>query len=110
MKNENLANIIIWKYPELKPFTDYILQQDNETEGPYLKEWNVNLPRPSEKEIMSFEQEWLDWKKSIAYKELRRNAILDEWPVHEQLEAITELEMGLPEKLKELLEHIKKVK
>src|SRR3990167_1844656 len=108
--NNNLENILEWKYPQLKNGVDYKIVQHSEKEGCKIEDWKAIEPEPTVEEVMKLEPEWLGWKKSIAYKELRRNAILDEWPVHEQLEAITELEMGLPEKLKELLEHIKKVK
>jgi hypothetical protein len=41
---------------------------------------------------------------------LRREAILDIWPIHRQLEAITEKEMGRPEQFDALKEFILSVK
>lgn len=45
-----------------------------------------------------------EWKRN------RRKAILDQFPVHDQLEAITENEDNRPEKLTALLSHIQDVK
>jgi len=44
------------------------------------------------------------------YEILRSNAILKEFSVLQQLEAITENEMGRPEKMTALLAHINQVK
>ncbi|WP_417814045.1 hypothetical protein [Thalassospira alkalitolerans] len=46
--------------------------------------------------------------KSVARK--RREEILSEWPVHKQLEAITEEKLGNPSKAAALAGHIKTVK
>ena len=51
----------------------FLVQQDNEIDGPYIKEWNVG-EKPKEEEIMALEQEWLDWKNANAYKEKRQLA------------------------------------
>jgi hypothetical protein len=40
------------------------------------------------------------------WEEKRRDAILSEWPLHKQLEAFVEREMGRPEKLEQLKEHM----
>ena len=44
------------------------------------------------------------------YEILRSNAIIEQFPVLAQLEAITENEMGRPEKMTALLAHIEQVK
>lgn len=39
---------------------------------------------------------------ALLYDELRRNAILEKWPMHMQFEAITENSMGYPQQLDQL--------
>ena len=48
--------------------------------------------------------------KKETYSELRQEAILDEWSITQQMEAITEAALGRPEKLNLLREHIESVK
>ena len=49
-------------------------------------------------------------EKMEEYAILRSNAILKEFSILQQLEALTEDKMGRPEKLEALLDHIEQVK
>lgn len=46
----------------------------------------------------------------VTYADLRREAILDVWPIDRQLEAFTEAAAGRPEKMAALSAHIQSVK
>ena len=49
-------------------------------------------------------------EKEKSYGDLRKEAILDEWSITQQMEAMTEAAMGRPEKLELLRRHIETVK
>ena len=57
-----------------------------------------------------FTQAELDQRVIDGRNDNRRTAILEEWPVNKQLEALTEDKVGRPEKLNALVAHINQVK
>jgi hypothetical protein len=90
MPNENLANILAYKFPDLVNGKDYQVVQDNEAEGPKIINWTAVEAEPTVEEVMAFEQEYLNWKNANEYKEKRRKAYLEKWPLEPQLEAHAE--------------------
>jgi len=68
--------------------------------------------KPNESEL---EEVWAseDFQNELANQDIvdsRRRNILSAWPTHKQFEALTEAQMGRPEKLDELINYIKSVK
>jgi len=87
----NIASCIEFLFPEALD-QDYLVQDDGE--GQYIKEWNINAPIPTEQE---FKKAWKDltkFKKDNEYKELRRKEYP---PLVEQLEALWEGEGKIEE-------------
>ena len=39
-------------------YTDFVLQDDSDGNGVYIKEWNSDKPQPSEAEITTAHNEW----------------------------------------------------
>ena len=69
-------------------------------------------PKPNESEL---EEMWAseEFQNELNNQEIienRRKSILSEWPIHEQFEALTEAQMGRPEKLDQLINYIKSTK
>lgn len=65
-------------------YTDVLLQDDSNGKGPYIKEWNLEIPKPTSTELDSFEdvantsesKSRIDNKRMSEYGDWRRQ--LDE--------------------------------
>jgi len=70
------------------------------------------VAKPNESELQETwdSQEFQGKLNNEEVLENRRRSILSEWPTHKQFEALTEAQMGRPEKLDELINYIKFVK
>ena len=71
-----------------------------------------SIPKPSLDEFLNHEdsQEFKSQDHDKKATDNRRKAILDEWPVEKQFEALTEDAMGRPDKLNQLINYIRGVK
>lgn len=87
----------------------------------YAEEWNkpensvlIQSRKPGENYVVDRTGNWeIDPNVNSANKQAnkaRKEAILKEWPIEKQLEAITENLMGQPEKMKELIFFLKSIK
>lgn len=54
----NIAKIIKLKYPDANLQKDVIIQDDGQ--GQYIKEWNLDTPKPTEKDLLNWETEVTD--------------------------------------------------
>mgnify|MGYP003111264890 CR=1 FL=1 len=71
-----------------------------------------DIPKPTYQELESIYNENLfskDSQDKVAI-ENRKKAIIEEWPVEKQFEALTEDAMGRPDKLNQLINYISGVK
>lgn len=49
----NLPQTIISLFPHAQPFTDFIIQDDSDGNGPYIAQWNLEEPQPTEEELQA---------------------------------------------------------
>ena len=68
--------------------TDFILQDDSNGSGPYIKEWKSGSPQPTQAEIETAEAAW---NTANGYKVAREDAYPS---VDDFMEAYTEKEIG----------------
>ena len=68
--------------------TDFILQDDSNGSGPYIKEWKSGSPQPTQAEIETAEAAW---NTANGYKVAREDAYPS---VADFIEAYTEKEIG----------------
>lgn len=47
----NIALAIMHLFPNANPLIDFIVQDDSDGNGPYLAQWNLEDPQPTEDEI-----------------------------------------------------------
>lgn len=43
----SLAQQLAWLFPSAVPTVDYLVQDDTDGKGPYIKIWNLSAPQPS---------------------------------------------------------------
>ncbi len=72
-------------FPEAVNGVDFILQDDSDGEGPFIKEWNLPDPQPTQAELAQAETVHLAAQAKVAYKELRKREYPD---VGEQMDAL----------------------
>jgi len=91
------------------PDTDYVLQDDSDGSGPYIKEWNSASPQPTEAEIETAHAEWQAEHDSQEYARNRQaeypsidELIVALWEgvVEERMASVTALE-GLRQAVKD---------
>ena len=71
--------------------TDFILQDDSNGSGPYIKEWKSGSPQPTQAEIEAAEATWQTEYDAKAYARARAAAYPS---VDDFMEAYTEKEIG----------------
>jgi hypothetical protein len=49
----NIAQAIMHLFPQANPMIDFIVQDDSDGEGPYLAQWNIEAPQPTEEELQA---------------------------------------------------------
>ncbi|BFT75227.1 XkdW family protein [Paenibacillus sp. P36] len=49
----NIPQTIISLFPHAQPLTDFIVQDDSDGNGPYIAQWHLEQPQPTEKELQS---------------------------------------------------------
>lgn len=49
----NLPQTIISLFPHAEPLTDFIIQDDSDGNGPYITQWNLKEPQPTEEELQT---------------------------------------------------------
>jgi ATP-dependent Clp protease ATP-binding subunit ClpA len=49
----NIAQTIVYLYPEAKPFIDFVIQDDSDGSGPYIAAWNLPDPQPTEADLQA---------------------------------------------------------
>lgn len=77
---------------------------------PYIKTKN-GYEKVSDEKMQEIEaKEKADFEEDKTYFDKRRERILKDYPIHTQLEAITENAMGRPEKLNLLIAGIEQIK
>jgi hypothetical protein len=93
--------------PNLTAGVDYIIRHDSPEQEPYIAEWLVDTPRPTDKEIDSALREISDTHHEEKYASMRRK----EYPsVGEQLDAAYQARQGNPAKQLEVDEKIRSVR
>lgn len=75
----DIAKIIRLKYPDVNFQTDVILQDDGN--GIYIKEWNLDVPKPTENDL-------LDWETEVADKIVFEENKLANAEIYKQLDQI----------------------
>jgi len=78
--------------------------------GIIWQDQEIDKPNQSELQEIWDSQEFQDKLNNREVIDARRRSILSQWPTHKQFEALTEAQMGRPEKLDELINYIKSVK
>jgi len=74
-----LYNLLKLKYPELKFVNDITLQDDGQ--GPYIKEWNLEKTKPTEQDLDNWAVEFdLQYRQDLA----RQARVYP--PINEQLD------------------------
>ena len=53
----HIAKVLQKLFPESIPNVDFVLQDDSDGRGPYIREWNIEAPQPSESEIDAVSEE-----------------------------------------------------
>jgi len=66
-------------------YTDFVLQDDSDGNGVYIKEWLSDQPQPSEADITTAHNEW---EAEYDSQEYARNRAKDYPPLEEQLDYI----------------------
>jgi len=59
------TKIKLYANKEINPRTDFILQDDSNGLGVYIKEWNLDIPKPTMAQLDAFEAQ------AIAYEQLQ---------------------------------------
>ncbi|MEC0264458.1 XkdW family protein [Paenibacillus anseongense] len=49
----NIPQAITHLFPQAVPFTDFIVQDDSDGNGPYIAQWNLEEPQPTEEELQA---------------------------------------------------------
>lgn len=49
----NISQSILFLYPNTNPLTDFIVQDDSDGNGPYIAQWNLTEPQPTEAELQA---------------------------------------------------------
>ncbi|MGO4269819.1 XkdW family protein [Paenibacillus sp. TAF58] len=49
----NIPQAIIHLFPQANPMLDFIVQDDSDGEGPYIAQWNMQEPLPTEEELQA---------------------------------------------------------
>ena len=76
-------------------------------------EWSEKIsgrPKPTKAEIADVWERYKAQRDALAYRDQRKAAILAAWPVHAQLEAITEAASGDSTKMEAMVEAIAEIK
>jgi hypothetical protein len=47
----NIAQVIIYLFPQAKPLIDFTVQDDSDGNGPYIAVWNLEADQPTEEEL-----------------------------------------------------------
>lgn len=74
-----VAEIILLKYPDINPLVDVVLQDDGA--GPYIKEWNLETPKPTKKDLDKWAEEF-----DLAYRQQQAKLAREYPPIEKQLD------------------------
>jgi hypothetical protein len=72
--NEDLGEILLFKYPEDMKKGKIIVQKDHPSEDPYIKKWTVADPQPDQATIDTWRGEFTAHKANEAAQESNRAA------------------------------------
>ena len=53
---------------------DVILQDDSNGKGAYIKEWNLDIPKPSDKQLQALENEAVEYERIQVIRSQRANS------------------------------------
>ena len=53
---------------------DVILQDDSNGKGAYIKEWNLDIPKPSDKQLQALENEAVEYERIQGIRSQRANS------------------------------------
>ncbi len=68
----DLGKALLYLFPEAKPGVDYVLQDDSDGKGPYIKEWNLPDPIPDKPTLVDAEKQYDLQIKANTYKKKRK--------------------------------------
>lgn len=76
-----LYDILVLKFPEADFLKDIILEDRSDGNGPYIREWNLDIPSPTAAELSI-------WEEDVALQySFNANRIANK-PIYDQLNAI----------------------
>jgi hypothetical protein len=55
----NIAYAIMHIYPQAGPLIDFLVQDDSDGQGPYIAQWNLEAPQPTQEELQAAWEEYL---------------------------------------------------
>ncbi|GGG06710.1 hypothetical protein GCM10010912_59210 [Paenibacillus albidus] len=56
----NIASAILHLFPGKSPLKDFEIRDDSDGKGPYIAEWNLEEPQPTEEELQAAWEAYLE--------------------------------------------------
>jgi len=49
----NIAQVIMYLFPQADPLSDFLIQDDSDGKGPYIAQWNLEADKPTEEALQA---------------------------------------------------------